>query len=111
MISGAARESADNRRKLAEASARLDLLLRQRLLDLSQRLEALDRTRQTLGYGETLRRGYAVVRGDSGVLTSRAMAETATGLEIEFHDGRLAIGGRAAPRKGPSKPPEQGSLF
>jgi exodeoxyribonuclease VII large subunit len=111
MISGAARESADNRRKLAEASARLDLLLRQRLVDLSQRLEALDRTRQTLGYGETLRRGYAVVRGDSGVLTSRAMAETATGLEIEFHDGRLAIGGRPSPRNAPSKPPAQGSLF
>ncbi len=77
-----------------------------------KRLDALDRLRETLGYRETLRRGYAVVRGESGVLTTRAEAEAAAGLEIEFADGRLKLGGGATPRKpAKSKPPEQGSLF
>jgi exodeoxyribonuclease VII large subunit len=56
------------------------------------RLEALDRLRETLGYVETLKRGYAVVRGDGVVVTGKAVAENATALEIEFADGRLAIG-------------------
>jgi len=79
------------------------------------RLESLDRTRQTLGYTETLKRGYAVVRGDGAVVTSRKAAKAATSLEIEFADGMFTPGGsasRPAAKKGPSKPPpEQGSLF
>ena len=69
--------------------------------------------RQTLGYRETLARGYAVIRDGSGaVVTSKARAQTAAGLEIEFEDGRLAMGGGSAPaRKDKPKPPDQGSLF
>ena len=111
MISGAARDTSEKQKKLAETSDRLDLLLRQRLADLSSRLDALDRTRQTLGYAETLRRGYAVVHGETGVLTSRKAAETAQTLEIEFHDGKLSLAGRNPARKATGKPPEQGSLF
>ena len=90
----------------------------QRLADLNKRLQALDRTRQTLGYAETLRRGYAVVRGEAGVVTSKAAAETAGALEIEFHDGRIALAapsarsGKPTPPKAPPKEPGgQGSLF
>ena len=111
MIADAARETTKGQTRLAEVSARLDAAPAQRLADLHRRLEAIDRTRMTLGYGETLRRGYAVVRGDGAVVTSRSAAERATSLEVEFHDGRLALGGKASPRKPGAKPPEQGSLF
>ncbi|WP_417523594.1 exodeoxyribonuclease VII large subunit [Marinovum sp.] len=80
--------------------------------DLRKRLEATDRLRETLGYRATLARGYAVVRGDAGVVTTKAAAEETTGLEIEFADGRLKLGaGKAARSKPARKPPEQGSLF
>lgn len=80
------------------------------------RLDGLERMRQSLGYTETLKRGYAVVRGDGDVVTTRAAAQAAGALEIEFADGRLTVGeGSAKPAPKPKKPkdtpPEQGSLF
>ncbi|MFO8126746.1 exodeoxyribonuclease VII large subunit, partial [Yoonia sp.] len=54
-------------------------------------LEALDRLRETLGYVETLKRGYAVVRGDGAVVTTKGAAQKAKALEIEFADGRLNV--------------------
>jgi exodeoxyribonuclease VII large subunit len=124
------------RRNLAVASARLSLerfrtdmdrkgrdleRLSQRLSDAGQRqvkdwrqrtLE-LDRLRLTLGYEATLQRGYAVVRGEDGhVLTTKAEAAKARALEIQFSDGRLAVGGKPAPKSSPkTPPPEQGSLL
>jgi exodeoxyribonuclease VII large subunit len=83
----------------------------QRFRRLSDRLEALDRTRVTLGYAETLKRGYAVVRGDGAVVTSKAGAEQAAVLEIEFRDGRLLVGGRAGKRAKGEGESGQGSLF
>ena len=84
-----------------------------------KRLDALDRMRQTLGYTETLKRGYAVVRGDGDVVTTRDAAAKAGALEIEFADGKLDVigggGGSAKPapksKKSKDEPPEQGSLF
>ncbi len=111
VIADAARQSVQGRDALSQLAARLEAAPAQRLGDLARRLEALDRTRQTLGYAETLKRGYAVVRGDGGVVTSRAEAERASALEVEFHDGRMALTGRTGTRKTSSKPPEQGSLF
>ncbi|MFN3724337.1 MAG: exodeoxyribonuclease VII large subunit [Paracoccaceae bacterium] len=106
---------AEQRKSLAGLSTRLDTAPVKRLTDLARRLEALDRTRQTLGYAQTLRRGYAVVRGDGVVVTGKIAAEKASALEVEFHDGRLMLSGqsgRTQPRKGGgAKPPEQGSLF
>ena len=66
--------------------------------------------RQTLGYTETLKRGFAVVRAEGTVVTTKAAAETAASLEIEFQDGRLTLGARPA-RKPKGEPPTQGSLF
>ena len=77
--------------------------------------------RETLGYKATLRRGYAVVHGQEGVLTRMEQAEKSAPVAIEFADGRLPLdtspdpkARRAArpdkPAK-PGKPPEQGSLF
>jgi exodeoxyribonuclease VII large subunit len=84
-----------------------------------KRLDALERMRVTLGYTETLKRGYAVVRGDGDVVTTRAAAAKSAALEIEFHDGRLDVigggGGSAKPtakaKKSKDEPPEQGTLF
>lgn len=84
------------------------------------RLAALDRLRETLGYRQTLARGYAVVRDGGGqVLTRLAQAEAADTLRVEFADGVLDTGGRGekpggAPRPKTGRkdtPPEQGSLF
>ena len=58
----------------------------------------------------TLARGYAVVRGDGVLVTTRGAAEAARSLEIEFADGKLTLGGKPQ-AKGRDTPPEQGSLF
>lgn len=102
----------DDRRRLESLSARLEPVARARLRRLSDRLEALDRTRRSLGYEATLARGYAVVRAGGDVVTHASEARGA--LEIEFQDGRVAaraggVTGAAAGKTG--KKPEQGSLF
>ena len=110
LISDAARNTTEGRRKLAQLDLRLQAAPANRFAALAQRLEALDRTRQTLGYAETLKRGYAVVRGDGHVVTTKAGAERSASLEIEFADGKLALGARPA-KKGKAEGGEQGSLF
>lgn len=84
----------------------------QKVTTARNKIEAMDRLRLTLGYEATLTRGYAVVRGDGDVVTTKAGAGKAQALEIQFADGRLSVGGKAAPaRKPTAKPSEQGSLF
>lgn len=110
MIGEAGRDLAKGRERLAGLDARLQAAPGYRFGKLADRLDALDRTRQTLGYAETLKRGYAVIRGDGQVVTSRAAAEKAAVLEAEFHDGRLVLGAKGRPRKA-GEAPEQGCLF
>jgi exodeoxyribonuclease VII large subunit len=108
----AARRAGEGSAALAALSLRLESAPGARFQRLTDRLEALDRTRATLGYAATLRRGYAVVRGDGAVVTNRGAAEKAAALEIEFHDGRLAMGARAGRKaRGGGEGGEQGSLF
>ncbi|MBS1303009.1 exodeoxyribonuclease VII large subunit [Loktanella sp. SALINAS62] len=57
------------------------------------RLDAMDRVRESVGYKETLRRGYAVVRGDGAVVTRTDGVTTARSIEIEFADGRITVNG------------------
>jgi exodeoxyribonuclease VII large subunit len=98
-----------DRTALGALAARLDTALPARLAALRERAEATDRLRLSLGPAETLRRGYAIVRGDGAVVTTRAAAERANALELEFHDGRLPLPPR---RRGAARPPPgQGSLF
>ncbi|WP_435259632.1 exodeoxyribonuclease VII large subunit [Thioclava sp. FR2] len=113
LLASAARDLDRDRKRLSDIGERLDAIALKRLEDKHGRLEALSRVHSNLGYTETLKRGYAVIRGDGKVVTRRADAENAVALEIEFHDGKLpAISGKAStPKKGPAKPPEQGSLF
>ncbi|NKX44305.1 exodeoxyribonuclease VII large subunit [Roseicyclus persicicus] len=111
------RRLADARARLDDLSARFARVAETGLAARRDRLAALDRLHQTLGYTETLRRGYAVVRAGEAVLTRKTEAETHAALEIEFADGKLAVTPtgatpRPAPKRqsGPSEP-GQGSLF
>ncbi|MGR3461405.1 MAG: exodeoxyribonuclease VII large subunit [Roseovarius sp.] len=110
------RETGQKRRDLDRVAQRLAEAGRRDLAARRDRLAAFDRLHETLGYRATLARGYAVVRGDGALVTTRVAAAEAQALEIEFADGKLAIGDASAPapRKParPKSPPEgQGSLF
>ena len=99
-------------RDLDRLETRQQTALQARLARLSDRLEALDRMRRSLGYKATLARGYAVVRKGDRVVTEVAAAAGA--LEVEFKDGRVAVraGGDTAGREaGGTSSDEQGSLF
>ena len=108
-IADAKRETAQGLARLARLALRLDPAMARALGRAGDRLDALERMRLTLGYAQTLKRGYAVVRGDGKLVTRKAEAERAAVLELEFQDGRLVVGGRA-PRKGKASD-GQGSLF
>ena len=103
---------AGEHRNLGGLAARINPVYERRLIQLSDRLAALDRQRQAMGYVETLKRGYAVVHSDKGLVTNKAAAESAASLEIEFHDGKVKLGEPSKKRTtGRAKPSDQGSLF
>ena len=114
-----ARITAVTRRAIATQTERLSDLSRRLVAApkraISQRQEALtrlDRMRQTLGYTETLKRGFAVVHGPEGLITSATTAAQTPRFEIEFADGRMAARPDTPPKKAAAKPkPEQKSLF
>ncbi|GAW34578.1 exodeoxyribonuclease 7 large subunit [Roseovarius sp. A-2] len=107
------------RHELDRLTARFSDAAGRQTKGLRERIDALDRLRETLGYKATLRRGYAVVRGDGALVTTRDAAAAAKALEIEFTDGVLGVcDAPSAPRKTakpapkPTDPPKgQGSLF
>lgn len=108
------RDLTEKRTRLQRLSERFADRATQRLAKDKDRLAALDRLRETLGYRATLARGYAVVRGDGALVTSQKEAAQATALEVEFKDGVLALGAtapKATPKKSKPKEPDQGSLF
>ncbi|MGB1791052.1 MAG: exodeoxyribonuclease VII large subunit [Paracoccaceae bacterium] len=106
------RDIAQGRKDLAQLARRLSDATDAALLKSKQQLDGLERLRETLGYKATLRRGYAVVRAQDTVITSRQAAKAASGLEIEFADGRFALGEpRVKTARPPSKSSDQGSLF
>ncbi|MCW1919822.1 exodeoxyribonuclease VII large subunit [Rhodobacter sp. KR11] len=90
LITGAARDIARDRARLSQAAKRLDGFPKT-LATLALKLDALNRTRQTLGHAETLARGFAILRVDGHVVTSAQTAARAPTLEIELHDGRLTV--------------------
>ena len=111
VLGDSARATAKGQAELAAFALRLDAAPLLRLRALADRLEALDRVRQTLGHAETLKRGFAIVRGDGAVVTTKVGAEAAQALEIEFQDGRLSLGPRVPKKPRGGAPPTQGSLF
>lgn len=112
LIARVARDTSQGQIRLASLSRRHDVAPAARLATLTARLQALDRIRMTLGYAETLKRGFAVVRGDGHVVTSKASAEQAALLEVEFADGRLSLAPRAVLKRPKGDGPAgQGTLF
>ncbi len=107
----------DLARKTAELQAlsqRLSTVAQTQIQRLRAQLETTERLRTSLGYEATLERGFAVVRSKDTLITSKAQAAKASDLEIQFHDGRLALGAKAAAKptaKPKPTPPDQGSLF
>lgn len=101
----------DRRTKFDATVQRISEAGHRRIAGLRQDIDAMDRLRETLSYKATLARGYAVVRGDGDVVTSKAAAGKAGVLEIEFSDGRLSLNGKPSARKAADKPTDQGSLF
>ncbi len=102
------RETAHNRQALTTLISRLGRSGAQQVSDWKQQLKTLERMRQSLGYTNTLKRGYAVVRGDGAVVTGVKAARSAMAVEIEFSDGRLQIGNK---KTKPKPTDTQGSLF
>ncbi|MBT4567111.1 MAG: exodeoxyribonuclease VII large subunit [Marinovum sp.] len=101
-----------DRKDLDQLSKRLSDTGLRHISQLGEQLTALDRLRETLGYKATLKRGYAVVRADQKVVTSKDQAAKSDSLEIEFKDGKMKLwsGGGAKPARAKSSP-DQGSLF
>lgn len=105
------RDTARQRRDLARLGLRLGQAMGARLTQERLRLAAQGRMLGTLGYRETLARGYAVVWADGAVATTTAEARGARLLEIELADGRLPLERGPKPPKKPRPGPRQGSLF
>ncbi|MDG4649953.1 exodeoxyribonuclease VII large subunit [Roseibacterium sp. SDUM158017] len=116
--SGLRNVQAKGRDRLAEVSRRFARAAADDMRRRHERLDGFARLHATLGYEATLRRGYAVVHGEDGVVKSKAEAAGQARLAIEFADGRLGVvpaegPARPAPRRkaGDGDPPDQGSLF
>ncbi len=110
------REIETQRNNVARLAERLTSAQTARLDRMRQNLEATDRLRETLSYKATLERGYAVVRAEGHVLTTKEQAGQHSEFEIEFADGTLntsqANPSRPPQKKTPAKDtPDQGSLF
>lgn len=78
------------RERFNQVTDRLTRAARAQEQQRRQKLERLEAMRQAMGYEETLKRGYAVVRdADNGVVTS---AKSAVHIhEVEFADGRVTL--------------------
>lgn len=105
---------------LGKLTARLIAAKRKGLAQRREALSSAERLLASLSYTGTLARGFAVVRSGGDVVTSAAMARDHTNLELQFHDGRVTVGGSDGPStaqkprgktKAPKRPPEQKSLF
>ncbi|WP_171098346.1 exodeoxyribonuclease VII large subunit [Ruegeria sp. HKCCD7255] len=107
------RDIGQQKDNLTRLTDRMNTAQATRLERLRQQLQATDRLRETLSYKATLERGYAVVRAEGGVVTTKAQASKQSTLEIEFADGILSTGTAAKPAPKKPKPdaPDQGSLF
>ncbi|MEM8775818.1 MAG: exodeoxyribonuclease VII large subunit [Pseudomonadota bacterium] len=118
-LSALQRDLAQRRRDFDQVARRMSDVSQRKVHDWRETLEGYERLRKTLGYTATLSRGYAVVRGDGSVVTSQTEAAAADTLEIEFADGKLAVGSNEATSKPvvsrkqakKSSSPDQGSLF
>lgn len=99
-LTGALRDIGRDRDRTQALNQRLIAAAARLLAPRRERLDRLDRLRQTLGYQETLKRGFAVVHGPDGLLTSAAQAAQVPQFQIQFADGQMS----ARPDTPPAKP-------
>ena len=78
-------------KSLKDLSLRLKKAYDIRIKDLGTKLQSIDRLRETLGYRQTLDRGYAVIRSSDSVITDKSRTLHLTDLVIEFRDGDLPV--------------------
>ena len=103
VLADARRKTDEGRERLVPLADRLHTAFTRGIARRDEALERLDRMRISLGYTQTLARGFAVVRDDKGhVLTDAQAAAKARRLLIEFADGTVPVRPDADP---------QGSLF
>lgn len=103
---------AQERQRTVGINRRLEQAARRAIHDRRQALERADRLRLSLGYVETLKRGFVVVHGPQGVITTAGDARAAPGLDLEFADGRVTVRPDPGPKPArKSRPPQQKSLF
>ncbi|WP_298358768.1 exodeoxyribonuclease VII large subunit [uncultured Litoreibacter sp.] len=109
---GLSREISGQRDRLTRATRAASNAATRQIGAWHDELARLDRLRETLGYQATLDRGYAVVWDGEAIVTSKKAAKSADALEVQFKDGRFAMGATPAkPKKPKPQPPEQTSLF
>ena len=87
----AAQDVARKHETVAQLSRRLSDRAQSQQEARMARLQSLDRMHETLGYKETLRRGYAVVRGADGVISAAADLARQGAATIEFADDRIDV--------------------
>ena len=102
------------------AAARLvPALIERRIAEGRERAGVLWRMAEQLSPERVLQRGYAIVRDGTGApVMSAEAARASAALELQFADGRLAVGGAGTPAPPrsprparPAAPPEQGKLL
>ena len=101
VVQGHARARALAERALENSWESIRLLKQRRLDEAEHRVEALGRELLGLSPASTLKRGFALVRDPGGApVASAAAARNPTALEIEFHDGRVAVQTALEPKQG-----------
>ena len=106
------RAIAQQDQRLADLARRLEQAVQRAIRNRDQAMQRVDRLRLSLGYKETLKRGFVVVHGPEGVLTSAQAARQTPQMDLEFADGRVTVRPEGAPKPArKARPPEQKSLF
>jgi exodeoxyribonuclease VII large subunit len=98
--------------RLQGLTQRLDAAVSRAVATRRESMLRLDRIRQSLGYQETLKRGFVVVQGPNGVIVTATEAQQSPRFELRFADGTVAA--RPEGSGGKSRkvaPPAQKSLF
>ncbi|WP_207100687.1 exodeoxyribonuclease VII large subunit [Paracoccus shandongensis] len=113
VLAGTRRAIAQQDQRLADLTRRLDQAVQRAIRNRDQAMQRVDRLRLSLGYKETLKRGFVVVHGPDGVITTGQAARQIPQMDLEFADGRVTARPEGAPPKPTRKPkpPEQKSLF
>jgi exodeoxyribonuclease VII large subunit len=116
-VDGIADRLPRHRSALGDLAARQERAIGRQLGDVGQRVRTLASLLEGLSYQGTLARGFALVRGERGLVRSAAVARAEPVLELEFADGRMRALPEDPARRRPQRarreaaPAEQGRLL